>query len=56
VIEVGVEVFALGNINTIGRFIVITGQDIIDVVNTTGSQSDLGQVNGPDSSVGILGL
>jgi len=56
VIEVGVEVFALGDINTIRRLVVISGQNVVNVVNATWSQSDLGQINGPNSSIGILGL
>jgi hypothetical protein len=56
VIEVGVEVFTLGNINTIRRLVMISGQDIVDIVDTSRSQSDLREISGPDTSVGVLGL
>jgi len=56
VIEVRVEVFTLGDINTIRSLVVITGQEVIDIVNTSGSKFDLRQINGPDTTVSVLSL
>ena len=56
VVEVRVEVLSLGHLETIGRLEVIASHDVIDVVDASRSHSDLGEVDGPHSSVGILGL
>jgi len=56
VIIVRVEVFTLGNIDTERRLIVVTSQDVEDIVDTTGSESNLGQINGPNTTISILTL
>lgn len=56
VIIVRVEVFTLGDIDTIRGLVVITGQDVEDVVDTTWSESNLGQIDGPDTVVGVFTL
>lgn len=56
VVEVGVEVLSLGDISSEWSLVVISGGDIIDVVDTTWSHSDLGEISWPDSSVSVLGL
>ena len=56
VVEVRVEVFALGDVDTIWGFEVVASHDVVDVVDSSGSHSDLGEVGGPHSSVGVLGL
>lgn len=56
VIEVWVEMFSLGDISSEWSLIVISGGDIVDIVNTTWSHSDLGEIGWPNSSIGILGL
>lgn len=56
VVEVGVEVFSLGDFQSVGRFEMVTGHDVVDVVDTSGSHSNFGEVHGPHTSVGVLGL
>lgn len=48
--------FSLGDISSEWSLIVISGGDIVDIVNTTWSHSDLGEIGWPNSSIGILGL
>jgi hypothetical protein len=55
-IIVRVEVFTLGDIDTIRRLVVVTGQDVEDIVDTTRSESNLGQIDGPDTVVGVFTL
>jgi hypothetical protein len=56
VIIVRVEIFTLGDIDTEWGLVVVTGQDVEDVVNTTWSESDLTQVDGPDTTISVLTL
>ena len=53
---VRVEVFALGDLHAVGGLEVVARHDVVDVVDTSGSKSDLGEVSGPHSTIGILGL
>jgi len=55
-IIVGVEVFTLGDIDTMRGLVVVTGQDVEDVVDATRSESNLGQIDGPDTVVGVFTL
>jgi hypothetical protein len=55
-IIVRVEVFTLGDIDTKRRLIVVTGQDVEDIVDATRSESNLGQIDGPDTVVGVFTL
>jgi len=55
-IIVRVEVFTLGDIDTIRGLVVVTGQDVEDIVDTTGSESNLGKIDGPDTVVSVLTL
>jgi hypothetical protein len=48
--------FTFGNFQSVGRFEVISRHDVVDVVDTSGSESDFGEIGGPDSSVGIFSL
>jgi hypothetical protein len=54
--EIRIKVFAFGDFQSIGGFEVIARHDVVDVVDTSRSQSDFGEVRGPDSSVRIFGL
>jgi hypothetical protein len=56
VIEIRVEMFSFRNINTFRGFIVISGKDVVNIVDTTGSHSDFREISGPYSSVGIFGF
>lgn len=55
-IEIGIEVFSFGNINSFRSFVVISGKDIVDIVNTTGSHSDFREISRPDSSISVFGF
>ena len=44
------------NIHTKWWLEVIASHDIVNIVDSSGSESDLGEITGPDSSVGILSL
>lgn len=47
---------ALRDFESIGRFEVIASHDVVDVVDATGSHPDFGEVDRPNSSVGIFAL
>ncbi len=34
----------------------VASHDVVDVVDSSGSKSDFGEVSGPDTSIGVLGL
>ena len=53
---VRVEMFSLGDFQTIGRLEMIAGHDVVDVVDTSGSHPDFGEINRPNSSIGIFSL
>lgn len=55
-VSVRVEVFSFGDFKSIWRFEVVASHDVVDVVDSSGSEPDFGEVSGPDTSVGILGL
>jgi hypothetical protein len=56
VVEVGVEVLSLRHLEAIRRLEVIAGHDVVDVVDTSRSHPDLGEVDGPHSTIGIFAL
>jgi hypothetical protein len=56
VIEVGVEVFSLGDIHAVWWLEVIASEDVVDVVDTSRSHSDLKEVSRPDTPIGIFSL
>lgn len=56
VVEVWVEGFALRDIHAIWWLEVVARHDVVDVVDASWSHSDLAEVCGPDTSVGILCL
>jgi hypothetical protein len=57
VIEVGIEVAALGDIKAKGRGVVVTCKEVVRVVDQTRLVSTcLGQLRRPYTHVGILGL
>ena len=43
-VKVGVEILALWYIDIIGRLEVVSSEDVVDVVDTTWSHSDLGEI------------
>ena len=56
VIEIGIEVLSLRDINTIGGLVVIASEDVVDVVDSSWSKPNLREIGWPHSSVGILSL
>ena len=48
--------FSLGDFHTIRGFEVVTGHDVVDVVDASGSHPDFGEIDGPDTSIGVLAL
>lgn len=55
-IKVRVEVFSFGNIDSVRRRVVISGRDVINIIDTTGSHSDFGEISRPNSSVSVFSL
>ena len=53
---VRIEVLSLGDFHTIGRFEMVASHDVIDVVDASRSHSDFGEINRPNSSIGIFSL
>jgi hypothetical protein len=49
-------VLALGNFLAKGRLEVVASHDVVDIVDSSRSHSDLGEIHRPHSAVGILGL
>jgi hypothetical protein len=56
VIEIRIESFSFGNINTERRFKVISSRNIINVIDRSGSHSDFREIGGPNSSIGSFSL
>jgi hypothetical protein len=56
VIEIRIEMFSFRNVNAFRSRIVISGKDIVNIVDTTGSHSDFRKISGPNSSIGIFGF
>ena len=56
VIEVRVEMFSLGDFQTIWRLEVVPCHDIVDIVDSSRSHSDLGEIYRPHTSIRILRL
>ena len=48
--------FSLGDFQTIWRLKVVSSQDIIDVVDSSWSKSDFGEVSRPNTTIGIFSL
>ena len=47
---------SFGDIKPIRRFEVISSHDVVDIVDSSRSHSNFGEIDGPDTSVGIFGL
>lgn len=47
---------ALGDFHAVWGLEVVARHDVVDVVDSSGSHPDLGEVSGPDTAVGVLGL
>jgi hypothetical protein len=55
-LSVRVEVFSLRDFHTIRSLEVVASHDIVDIVDSSGSHPNLGEISGPNTTVGILGL
>jgi len=55
-IEVGVEIFAFGYLQTIWRFEVVSSHDVIDIVDSSCSKPDFGEISRPHTTISIFGL
>ena len=55
-VEVRVEILPFWDVDSLWGLVMVTGQNVVDVVDAAWSQFDLGKVGGPHPSVGILGL
>ncbi len=55
-VEIGVEGFSLGDIHAVGGLVVVSGQKVVDIVQTTRSLVDFREVSWPDTSIGVFGL
>ena len=53
---VGVEVFSFGDVHAIWGLEVVACHDVVDIVDSSWSHSDLGEIYGPDTAVGIFCL
>lgn len=47
---------SFGDFKTIGRLEMISSHDVVDVVDSSGSEPNLGEVSWPNSSVCVLSL
>lgn len=56
VVKVRVEVFSFRDVHTIRSLEVVAGHNVVNVVDSSGSESDFEEVSGPDTTVGVFGL
>ena len=56
VVEVRIKVFSFRNIKSVWGLEMITGHDVVNVVDSSWSESDLEEISRPDTSIGIFGL
>jgi len=55
-VEIRVEVLAFGHVEPFRRLVMITGQNVVNVVDSSRSESDFGEIRGPYASICVLGL
>ena len=48
--------FSFRDLDSIRRFEVVSSKDVVDVVDTSGSHSDFGEISGPHTPISVLGL
>lgn len=56
VIEVGVEGLAFWDVHTLWGLVVVPGQDVVHVIESTGTHTDLGEIGWPHTTISVLGL
>lgn len=47
---------SFGHVHSVRSFIMIPSHDVVDIVDSSWSQPYFGEISGPNTSVGILGL
>lgn len=55
-VKIGVKMFSLGHIEPIRGLEVIPGHQIVDIVNSSRSESDFCEISRPDTTIGIFSL
>ena len=55
-VKVRVKMLSFWNIDTSWVLVMISSQDVVDVVDSSWPHSDFGEVSWPNSTVGVLGL
>jgi len=55
-VEVGIEGFTFGNVHAVGWFETVASQDVINIIDSTRSHSDFGEIGWPHSTIGVLSL
>ena len=56
VIKVRIEVFSLGYVHSVRSLEMVASHDVVNVVDSTRSESDLEEISGPDTTIGVFGL
>jgi len=55
-IKIRVEMFSFRHIQSSGRVVMISGQNVIDIIETAWTETNLGEISRPDPSVSIFGF
>ena len=56
VVKVRVEVLAFGHVDAVRGGVVVAREDVVDVVEASRAEADLGEVRGPGAAVHVLGV
>ena len=56
VIKVRVVVFSLGDVHSVRSLEMVSSHDVVNVVDSSRSESDFKEISGPDTTVGVFGL
>lgn len=54
--NIRIEIFPLGYFHTIRSFEVIASHDVVNIVDSSRSHPNLGEISRPNTTIGILGL
>ena len=55
-VEIRIEMFALGYVHAIGSLVVVSSEDVVNIVVSSWPEPDFAEVSRPDSTVTVLGL
>lgn len=56
VVEIRIEVLAFRNVQAFRRLVMVASQDVVNVIESSRTEFDLGEISGPHSSVGVFGF